>query len=125
VTLEVLDVLEQWQPGTFEVRKGGKIGKEAERLTGRSLTDEVIGFCEDIFAARGAVLCGPGGGRFVYDLRRQFDLYTKLIPLRPWPVLRDAGPLRPERVEGVDIIVVRENASGFYFGPWGEVDRAG
>ena len=33
----------------------------------------------------GALLCGPGGGRFVYDLRAKFDLFCKLVPLRPYP----------------------------------------
>ena len=52
-------------------------------MTGRALTDEVAEFCGEIFQSGGAVLCGPGGGRFVYDMRRRFDLFCKISPLRP------------------------------------------
>jgi 3-isopropylmalate dehydrogenase len=79
----------------------------------------VIDFCQRIFAAGGAVLCGPGGGRFVYELRAHFDLFCKLTPLQPLAVLQDSGPLRPQRVADVDIIAVRENTGGLYFGEWG------
>ncbi len=65
------------------------------------------------------MLCGPGGGRFVYELRRRFDLYCKLVPLQPVPALRDAGALRPGAVAGVDILVIRENIGGLYLGEFG------
>jgi 3-isopropylmalate dehydrogenase len=104
----------------FHVEYGGAIGKAAERECGRPLSAEVIAFCERVFARRGAVLAGPGGGRFVYDLRKKFDLFCKFSPLRPSPVLAEAGRLRPEVVRGVDIVVVRENVGGVYQGEWRE-----
>ncbi|HEX5136159.1 MAG TPA: isocitrate/isopropylmalate family dehydrogenase [Planctomycetota bacterium] len=82
--------------------------------------DAAAAFCEETFAAGGAILSGPFAGRFVYDLRRRFDLYCKLSPLRPPPALRDATRLRPESVAGADILVVRDNAGGIYQGTWGE-----
>ena len=66
----------------FEVRSGGAIGDEAESLGGRALSDEVVEFCDKVFADGGAVLAGPGGGRFVYDLRKRFDLFCKLSPVQ-------------------------------------------
>ena len=60
----------------------------------------MIRFCDEIFAGHGAVFCGPGGGRFVYELRRRFDLYCKMAPLQPFAALRDTGVLRPDAVEG-------------------------
>src|SRR5215471_4640361 len=51
----------------LEVRFGGPIGRDAEVLYGRALTTDTSDFCESVFAAGGAVLAGPGGGRFVYD----------------------------------------------------------
>jgi 3-isopropylmalate dehydrogenase len=125
VALDLLRILSDHTPLTFELRVGGPIGGAAERECGRWLTDEVVAFCDDTFAAGGAVFCGPGGGRFVYDLRRRFDLYCKLIPLRSWPVLHDTGVLRPQCVAGTDIVVVRENTGGLYFGEWGQEVESG
>jgi 3-isopropylmalate dehydrogenase len=85
----------------------------------------VVAFCRDIFGDGGAVLCGPGGGRFVYELRRRFDLYCKLVPLQPVRALRDTGVLRPDALEGVDILVIRENIGGLYLGEFGFDELAG
>jgi len=104
----------------LRVRTGGPIGRDAELLSGRALTDEVVGFCEETFAAGGAVLCGPGGSRFVYDVRRRFDLFCKISPLRPLEALRGAGRLRGEAVAGADVLIVRENCGGVYQGDWRE-----
>jgi 3-isopropylmalate dehydrogenase len=98
------------------IRQGGPIGTAAARALGRALTPDVMDFCDSVFAAGGAVLCGPGGGRFVYDLRHRFDLYCKLVPIRPIRALDDAGVLRPAARDGVDLLIVRENTGGCYFG---------
>lgn len=95
-----------------EIRKG-------EALPERRLGPEVAALCESVFAAGGAVLCGPVGGRFVYELRGRFDLYCKLVPLRPTPALADAALVRPELLRGADLVIVRENVGGVYFGAWG------
>jgi 3-isopropylmalate dehydrogenase len=118
--LEVLAAAESASGARLEIRTGGAIGREAELLTGRTLTDEVVGFCGDVFANGGAVLCGPGGGRFVYDMRRQFDLFCKLSPLKPVGSLAEAGRLKSRWVADVDILIVRENSGGVYQGEWRE-----
>ena len=60
--------------------------------------------------AGGALFCGPVGGRFVYDLRARFDLYCKLVPLRPSPGARrrDRSSIAPDLAD-VDVLLVREN----------------
>lgn len=118
--LSVLAALETRVGERFEIRTGGPIGRDAELLTGRPLTDEVTAFCEDVFASGGSVLCGPGGGRFVYDLRRRFDLFCKISPLRPIASLCEAGRLKARAMTGVDVLVVRENVGGEYLGDWRE-----
>ena len=123
ITLDVLAVLAAHSSRCFDIRIGGPIGLIAQQQYGHSLTDEVIDFCSDSFSAGGAILCGPGGGRFVYDLRARFELYCKFTPLRPFRALQDAGALRPERTVGVDIVAVRENIGGLYFGSWGSEVR--
>lgn len=117
-SLEVLRALEAATGRAFDVTLGGPIGKDAEARGGPSLTDEVAGLCRATFARGGAVLAGPGGNRFVYDLRRRFDLYCKLSPLVPRDEILGAGRLRPEHVRGLDILVVRENTGGVYQGSW-------
>jgi 3-isopropylmalate dehydrogenase len=116
--LRVLAGLESPGGPAFEVCTGGAIGRDAELLSGQALSDEVAAFCEDVFARGGAVLAGPGGGRFVYDLRRRFDLFCKLSPLRPIEPLLDAGRLKAGSVAGTDILIVRENVGGVYQGEW-------
>ncbi len=124
VALELLDVVAETLDLTFDVREGGPIGVPAIRASGRALTAEVSAFCEDVFSDRGALLCGPGGGRFVYELRRHFDLYTKLTPIEPSPALGTLGPLRPEAREGVRMVIVRENTGGVYQGDWTPATRS-
>ena len=98
------------------VEIGGPIGREAERTSGVALTEDVVRFCEDVFQRGGAILSGPGGGRYVYDLRTRFDLFLKLTPLQVHNGLVDASPLRPETLEDVDLLLVRENTGGIYQG---------
>jgi 3-isopropylmalate dehydrogenase len=118
--LSVLTALESSSELRFELRHGGAIGTEAEAQCGKPLSAEVIEFCRNIFADGGAILAGPGGGRFVYDLRREFDLFCKISPLHPCPALIADNRLKPEHVRGVDILLVRENVAGLYQGNWRE-----
>jgi 3-isopropylmalate dehydrogenase len=102
---------------------------------GTALTDEVLEAC----AAADAVLLGAVGGpkwdttdpakprpeQGLLGLRSGLGLYANLRPVRPWPALYDASPLRRERIEGTDLLVVRELTGGLYFGERGrEGDRA-
>jgi len=112
----VLDAVANTSDIRVSIGTGGPIGIEARDAGGRELSEDVADFCDDIFRRGGAVLAGPGGGRFVYDLRKRFDLFCKFSPLTPHPELADAGCLRPQRVRDVDIMVVRDNIAGVYQG---------
>ncbi len=58
-------------------------------------------------------------------LRKGLGLYANLRPVKPLPALIGASPLRPELIEGTDLLVVRELTGGMYFGDRGrEGDRA-
>ena len=58
--LGVLAALESPGCPEFEICTGGAIGRDAEVLTGRALSDDVAAFCGDVFGRGGAVLAGPG-----------------------------------------------------------------
>lgn len=126
VALDVLNTLSETYGKRFDIRMGGLIGTEAKRLHGSGLSEETVKFCESIFADGGALFCGAGGARFVYELRLRFDLFCKFTPLQPSAALHDTGALRPERLFGADIIAVRENVGGLYCGQWQrETDSTG
>jgi 3-isopropylmalate dehydrogenase len=114
--LEVLRELEHAGGRAVEVETGGPIGGMAERNGDQALPEDVTRLCRNVFARRGAILTGPGGGRYVYDLRRRLDLFLKLVPVSPRHGLPEVSPLRPEAVRNVDLLLVRENLGGIYQG---------
>jgi 3-isopropylmalate dehydrogenase len=120
-TLEVLPRLEAAGGRPVALEYGGPIGQAAEREVGSVLPDEVVGFCQDVFERGGAVLSGPGGGRYVYDLRRRLGLFLKISPIQVRLGLADASTLRPDALDGVDFLVARENLGGLYQGRSDEV----
>jgi 3-isopropylmalate dehydrogenase len=86
---------------------------------------------EDVAAAGAAdaILLGAVGGpkwdnpnaavrpeQALFALRGGLDLFANLRPVRVHPALIPSSPLRPELLEGVDLLIVRELTSGLYFG---------
>jgi len=49
-------------------------------------------------------------------LRALLGVYANLRPVTIHPVLREASPLRPERLAGTDLLIVRELTGGLYYG---------
>jgi len=93
---------------------------------GVALTDEVLEACR---RADAVLLAAVGGPRWdttdpgrprpeqgLLGLRKGLGLYANLRPVKPLPALYDASPLRRERIEGTDLLVVRELTGGIYFG---------
>ena len=118
--LNVLDHVASASGLTLHLQRGGLIGRDAERAGGEALSAEVVRFCQNVFDQGGAVFNGPGGGRYVYDLRKQFDLFFKISPLRSATGLPGASRLRPDVVADLDILIARENSGGVYQGTWSE-----
>jgi 3-isopropylmalate dehydrogenase len=53
----------------------------------------------------------------LFRVRAALGLYANLRPVHCFPALADSSPLRPERLAGVDLLMVRELTGGLYFGP--------
>src|SRR5215218_9182968 len=134
---EVLDaslrVLDQVAPDLdYEEHEFGGASIDAH---GTALTDEVLGACRSADAVLLAAVGGPkwdttdpGAPRpeqGLLELRKGLGLFANLRPVRPSPALLDSSPLKRDRIEGTDLLVVRELTGGIYFGDSGrEGDRA-
>jgi 3-isopropylmalate dehydrogenase len=126
VARRLLDAL-----GEFEVTEHAVGGASIDEH-GTALTDEVLDACRNA----GAVLLGAVGGpkwdttdpdaprpeQGLLGLRKGLGLYANLRPVRPSAALAEASPLRPERIAGTDLLVVRELTGGIYFGDRGRSD---
>ena len=117
--LRVLAAAEQACGFKCELRHGGLIGEEAEKQLGTSLPETTAQFFTEIFSRNGAILNGPGGGRYVYDLRKRFDLFCKFVPVCAFPQLaRNAPEIANDNLHPLDMLIVRDNIAGAYQGQW-------
>lgn len=102
------------------------VGGCAIEATGSPLPQRTVEACE----RADAVLLGAVGGprwsdptatvrpeQGLLGLRQALGLYANLRPVRLYKELLDASPLRPERLEALDLLFVRELTGGIYFGP--------
>ncbi len=116
------------QVGDFELDEQ-PIGGASIDVHGTALTDEVLDACK---ASDAVLLAAVGGPKWdstdpgaprpeqgLLGLRKGLGLFANLRPVRPSTALLDASPLRRERIEGTDLLVVRELTGGIYFGDKG------
>jgi 3-isopropylmalate dehydrogenase len=118
-----LEVLEKLGEFEFEEHAFGGAAIDAH---GVALTDETLAACREADAVLLAAVGGPKWDttdpakprpeQGLLGLRKGLGLYANLRPVRPLPALYDASPLKRERIEGTDLLVVRELTGGIYFG---------
>src|SRR3954471_8755324 len=126
VAAPAMEVLRELGDFEFSEHEFGGASIDAH---GVPLTDEVLEECR---AADAVLLAAVGGPRWdstdpqaprpeqgLLGLRKELGLFANLRPVRPSPALLDASPLKRERIEGTDLLVVRELTGGIYFGDRG------
>ena len=93
--------------------------------TGTALPEETLRLGEQ----SDAILLGAVGGpkwdnptapvrpeQGLLGIRKHFGLFANLRPVKTYPALAQHTPLRPDLLEGVDILFIRELTGGLYFG---------
>ena len=102
------------------------IGGCAIDATGEALPQATL----DVANASDAVLLAAVGGpkwdstdpnaprpeQGLLGIRKALGLYTNLRPVQIFPALAGASTLKPEVIDGVDLVIVRELTGGLYFG---------
>jgi 3-isopropylmalate dehydrogenase len=118
-----LELLSRFGEFEFEEHVFGGASIDAH---GTALTNETLAACN---GADAVLLAAVGGPKWdstdpnaprpeqgLLGLRKGLGLYANLRPVKPLPALYDASPLKRERIDGTDLLVVRELTGGIYFG---------
>ena len=127
ITEEAIRVLQAVGDGfghNFDLQHG-LIGGAAIDETGIALPQDMVKMCQE----SDAVLLGAVGGPKwdnpkakvrpedgILGIRKALGLFANLRPVKVFPMLVESTNLKPEIVEGVDFIFVRELTGGLYFG---------
>ncbi len=107
------------------------VGVAAIEAEGDAISDATMQLCQ----RSDAVLFGAVGGvpryegpnskiqpeRALFRLRKELALFANLRPVRPLNALLNASTIKPEVLQGTDLLVVRELTGGLYFGKPSEI----
>ncbi len=107
----------------------GMLGGCCIDAMGKPMEDDLVERC----TACDAVLLGAVGGprwdttdparprpeQGLLGMRKGLELYANLRPVKSFPALSHNSTLKPEVIDGVDMLVVRELTGGVYFGKSG------
>lgn len=133
--LRVLDAIARKFEHEFTTNEA-LIGGIAIDKTGTALPDETVSVAEQSDAILLAAVGGPKWSdptasvrpeQGLLKIRQHFGLFANLRPVKVYPALAQHAPLRPDLLQDVDILFVRELTGGIYFGErqeMGDTDRS-
>ncbi len=120
----VLDWLDRRRGIRFELEED-LVGGAAIDSRGTALAESTIELAKAADAVLFGAVGGPAWDRLGFDrrpeiailgLRRELGLFANLRPAKVFDPLVSASSLKPEIVQGLDIMIVRESTGGIYFG---------
>ncbi|PZO78673.1 MAG: 3-isopropylmalate dehydrogenase [Mesorhizobium amorphae] len=103
----------------------GLVGGSAYDTHGQSISEDDMGRALAADAVLFGAVGGPKWDGVPYEvrpeagllrLRKDLGLFANLRPAICYPALASASSLKPELVEGLDILILRELTGGVYFG---------
>ena len=109
---------------SFDIERG-LVGGAAYDAHGQSISEGDMALAQAADAVIFGAVGGPKWDDVPYEvrpeagllrLRKDLELFANLRPAICYPALAEASSLKPEVVEGLDILIVRELTGGVYFG---------
>ncbi len=123
--VKVLDAIGRAEGVTFEFTEA-LLGGIAIDEAGTPLPEETLKAASDADAVLLAAIGGPKWDttdpakprpeQGLLGIRKALGLYANLRPVKLFPALVGASALKPEVLDGVDMLIVRELTGGLYFG---------
>ncbi len=128
--LRVLQTIADRYRHTFTFHKA-LVGVSAIEAEGNAISDATMELCQQ----SDAILFGAVGGsthhenpnlkirpeQALFRLRKDLELFANLRPVRPFQVLLNSSTIKPEFLQGTDLLVVRELTGGLYYGKPSEI----
>ena len=94
-----------------------EVGVSAQARCGDPLPPEARAACDRVRReGPGAILFGAVSDEPIGILRKEYDLFANLRPVRRMSALAEISPLKDARAEGMDLLIVRELVSDVYYG---------
>ncbi len=119
---QVLEAIGERYGHTFTFQQA-LVGLAAIEAEGEPISDATIQLCQQ----SDAILLGAVGGipqpdakvkpeQALFRLRKGLQFFANLRPVRTQQALLNASTIKPEVLQGTDLIVVRELTGGLYYG---------
>ena len=129
--VKLIDWITEYTSTNFKIIRG-LIGGASIDKYGEPITEEIIQIAKKV----DAVLLGAVGGekwdslnfeirpeRGLLKIRKEMDLFANFRPAIVFNSLINSSTLKPEIIDSLDLLILRELTSGIYFGePRGIVD---
>ena len=123
-TIRVIDWMDRKRRASFDLQDD-VVGGAAIDLKGTPITAETVARAKAADAVLFGSVGGPKWDKLGFDmrpelsiltLRRELGLFANLRPAIVLDPLVNASTLKPEVVQGLDLMIVRESTGGIYFG---------